>query len=327
MQMLLAGKGGPSATLTFTDRTSALNTAGWASSGVAYGAAWDGSQFMLVGEEGGNNASVATSADAITWTQRVADTFTGSDTLLRDVVWTGSQFVVVGHDNTIATSPDGVTWTQRTGPTGSWGATTNIHCVCWSGSLLLIGGEGGRIATSPDGVTWTDRPSLRGTTWGTTDAVFGVGASGSMFVAVGNTGKVARSADGTTWTYIGTGAAAGLGAAATLYAAHWDGSKFIIGGVDGHMSSSPDAVTWTLQNILRTTTSWGLTRDVYSICYDSVNQRHLVVGENGYVANSLTDLTSYTVSVSPVSANTKRGIAVNGSGLFIIGGETKVSAQ
>ncbi len=49
-------------------------------------------------------------AFALTWTTQTS----GTDNVLRGVVYAGGQFVAVGNQGTVLTSPDGVTWTAQT---------------------------------------------------------------------------------------------------------------------------------------------------------------------------------------------------------------------
>jgi serine/threonine protein kinase len=75
------------------------------------GVAWSGSQFVAVGHGIGNSGSVLTSPDGRAWTAQ--NSSTSQYYYLSDVVWSGSQFVVVGESGDILTSPDGRTWTAQ----------------------------------------------------------------------------------------------------------------------------------------------------------------------------------------------------------------------
>lgn len=81
---------------SFTARTSPVSNS-W------YAIATSPSIAVIVG-----GLYIATSVDGITWTLQ----HTVSGTSLRDVVWTGDQFIALGvNSNTIYTSPDGINWT------------------------------------------------------------------------------------------------------------------------------------------------------------------------------------------------------------------------
>ncbi|HLL68806.1 MAG TPA: hypothetical protein VK453_24290 [Micromonosporaceae bacterium] len=117
---------------------------------VLYG----GGTWVILGNQSGTafaaTSTVATSADAITWTAR---------TLPASVNWSGlaygnGVFVAVAENSTIAaTSTDGITWTQRAMPAGGgW------FSVGFGDGLFVALGKGmASIATSTDGITWTLR--------------------------------------------------------------------------------------------------------------------------------------------------------------------------
>lgn len=135
----------------------------------------------------GSNLSgngISTSPDGVTWTPRTNP----SPQLLRDVIWTGSQFVSVGAGGVIVTSPDGVTWTLRTS-----GVSAPLNGGTASPSVIVVVGDSGSLATSPDGITWTPRTS------NTTFSLKKVAWTGAEFVAVGSSGRAIRSTDGVTW--------------------------------------------------------------------------------------------------------------------------------
>ena len=97
-----------------------------------------------------------------------------------DVIWNGSQFVVVGSYGSIRTSPDGITWTVR----DDFSISETISAISWNGSLFVVVGTQGLVRTSPDGVTWTTRGSAI-SKW-LTSIVW----DGSKFVAVGIGGNI-----------------------------------------------------------------------------------------------------------------------------------------
>lgn len=70
---------------------------------------------------------------------------------LRDVVWTGTQFIVVGDYGALLTSANGTTWTPRNIATGR-----DLLAVGISGSQFMAAGEDGIILRSTDGASWTE---------------------------------------------------------------------------------------------------------------------------------------------------------------------------
>jgi hypothetical protein len=149
---------------------------------------------------------------------------------LRDLIWTGTQFVAVG-DNVALTSPDGVQWARHDLPSG--GGTIPLISVCWTGNQLVAVGNQ-EILTSPDGVTWTSR-TLPARTDGVAYTLLSVAGSSSRVVATGD-GVVLTSADGATWEVVVTWVAATR--------VLWTGSVFVV--VDPRLlANSVDGIHWT----------------------------------------------------------------------------------
>lgn len=141
---------------------------GGALRGITYG----NSLYVVVGGSG----YIATSPDAITWTQRTVSgtpSFTG-------VCWTGSLFVAVGSSGAIHTSPDGITWTSRTS-----GITNTLRAVSYIGSTIVAVGDASRILTSTNGVTWTARTSAD-----STKGFYGVAGNSSVALVCGTNGYI-----------------------------------------------------------------------------------------------------------------------------------------
>jgi hypothetical protein len=239
--------------------------------GVLYGVAWNGTMFVAVGERilaspdgrrwivvatfptcafarvAANTSSfvaaggfygrgcLATSSDGRAWTDRTS-TLPNNDSVLTDVIWTGSTFVALGNANrgifgltsVLLTSPDGGTWTQQ------FGANAFLSDVAWNGTLFVAVGSQvrqGSIFTSPDGKTWTRVRAnvsypLRAIVW-----------NGANFVAVGSGGVLVTSQDGKTW------ANRQSGTTADLMSISWSGSRFVAVG-RGIILTSADGVTW-----------------------------------------------------------------------------------
>lgn len=137
----------------------------------AFGAVWDGNQFLVAGEDydfttpAGWRGCVFTSptANSGTWTRRI---FTGSR--LNGVAYGNGVHVAVGDDGTIRRSIDGgVNWTPSTS-----GTPNRLTCVSFGGGRFVAVGydyfyveppaTGGRynglvcVLTSTDGQTWTN---------------------------------------------------------------------------------------------------------------------------------------------------------------------------
>lgn len=162
----------------------------------------------------------ASSEDGVVWTQRssafasLTITATAKDTnagyvartlpaagFWQDVIWDGTQFIAVGHDNVSATrgarSTDGETWVSVTLPTVS--GQFEYTAVAYNGTnqyVALINNTR-HIASSSNGTTWAGTVNAIPTAGQWADMVFGNG----RYVAVSSAqNRTAYSTDGVTWT-------------------------------------------------------------------------------------------------------------------------------
>jgi hypothetical protein len=155
-----------------------------------HGAAWTGSKFVLVGDNGtilvmsqqGGPPNVQTSGTA--------------ENLTAIAVNGGGKIVTVGTNGTILTSPDAITWNPRVSNTGATlQAVAGIGSAVGSIQFIAVG-AGGKIVTSNNGNTWSVASSKTASNFG------GVAFSGALFIAVGNAGTFDSSPDGVTWTVV-----------------------------------------------------------------------------------------------------------------------------
>ncbi len=189
-----------------------------------YSVATSGSRFVAVGDSPAprrdwspSEAIVVTSTDGATWTVQHRSGSGSTFSQLNKVIWTGTQFVAVGHDEfltvslplpryaLILTSPDGISWTQRAPRQVDVGGAgmPGMASIAASESLVVAVGNWGRPAawTSTDAEVWTrhlvSSPELRqlaDVTWGN-----------GRFVAVGLPDSSAQapaifsSVDGIAW--------------------------------------------------------------------------------------------------------------------------------
>ena len=108
------------------------------------------------------------------------------ETWPRDLLWTGSRFVMVG-DRTYGWSEDGISWT--------FGALDlSLTALAGHGSRLVAVGAQGAAAWSEDGETWNGVPT------GTTADLVAVTWAGDRFVAAAKHGELVASPDGASWT-------------------------------------------------------------------------------------------------------------------------------
>ncbi len=151
------------------------------------GVAGDGNNLIVVV---GTNGTILTSTnDGVNW--QAATSNVNND--LNDISWDGSQFGVVGSNDTILTSPDGLSWTKHNPGTSdiTFIAATQLVSSSLANPVLSAVGSSGTFVVSPDAVTGYAIPTgtnqqLSGITW--VDNV-----SPPYFVMVGNDGTVLNS--------------------------------------------------------------------------------------------------------------------------------------
>lgn len=190
---------------------------------------------------------LATSPDAVTWTQRTSGFGTND---IRDIAWSETLGLAVcgGLLGTVSTSSNGTTWS------GSQPAAfgfTDIRGMIWNKSLGLFHGNGsaggaGQHATSPNGTTWTTRTGPSDTAQGGAGVTSG---TVSMLICVGANGTIDKSTDGSTWTAQDPGGATDVGSDVV----HSDALGLYVhvsyaSGSDAFIRTSPDTTTWTLQS-------------------------------------------------------------------------------
>jgi hypothetical protein len=154
------------------------------------GAAWNGSKFILVGDNGTILTLLATGVPPNTQVSGTGENLEGV------AVGAGGKIAVVGTNGTILTSTDNVTWNPRVSNTGA-----NLQAVTAAssavGSVQFVAvGSGGKIVTSNNGNTWSTASSK------TPNNLAGVAWSGTLFVAVGNAGTFDTSPDAVTWSVV-----------------------------------------------------------------------------------------------------------------------------
>lgn len=248
---------------------------------------------------GGFVGSVITSSDGETWT--VLPPGQAANATLMDVVWTGSQLVVVGGGGTIQTSPDGETWTSR-----ATGTTTELRSIAWTGSLFVVVGGFGGIWTSPDGETWTAQSS--GTT---TTPYYSIVWNGTQLVAVGNGGGVLSSPDGETWTRYSTSTSSQLNGVT------WTGTQFVAVGGGGATVTSPDGETWTQEASAEGT----LTDVIWT------GTQLVAVGSGGGIYTSPADGTALSVSPRQHARSTTLDFRAAGRGIAFAAPTGAVAAR
>lgn len=196
-------------------------------------AAHTGARWIAVGD------GAWASTDGITWTETLPAANSG---VLTRVVWTGTQAVAVGLDNSgsgksqIWTSADGLLWTQATVPAT---ALKKLNGVGYFGGLLVAAGEGGLVVTSPDfGTTWSKFGVVLKKDEHFMDVAFG----NNVFVGVTNLGGVWTSASGSKWVNR-KAASSGM-----LKRIIWAGNQFVTVGDGGRELYSFGGLEWVTTN-------------------------------------------------------------------------------
>lgn len=185
---------------------------------------WSGSIFLACG----NNGTIATSSNGVTWTDRNANTQED----LEGVIFGNGLFVAVGDAGTVVTSPTGSLWDA-----GNVGAATDLEAVAYGNGRFVTVGRDGGIFSSINGTTWNARNST------TSKHLEGVAFGNNTFVAIGDDGTVIRSENGIDWT------ASSPSGTLDLNEIAFGGGKFVVAANLGTVLSSEDGLSWQIDNV------------------------------------------------------------------------------
>lgn len=143
-----------------------------------------------------SGAYVATSTDAITWTQQTGSIPFGTN--WNALACNGSVWVAANKNNTQGTvyysSDNGVTWGAAVVVAGS----NNCNQIVSNGSLFFMNFNNGKVYSSSNGSTWTESTAYWTAVGSTSSAIYNVGWTGSHWIVNNQWGTLA-SADLTTW--------------------------------------------------------------------------------------------------------------------------------
>jgi hypothetical protein len=206
---------------------------------------------------------VATSTDAVTWTQRTSALPFG--TTWNRLSCNGSIWVAANANNSQGTvyysSDNGVTWT----PANLIAAADNVSCLINNGTTFMAGLSNGRIYTSTNGSTWTENSAYNTATNSSFPAIYNLGWTGTHWIVDTVYGAL-QSSDLTTWGgYTGVN----LGRVITnIYSTAWSTaySKYYSTRLTAsvpNIFSSPNGLAWTTLSTL------GITP--YKICCAGAN--------------------------------------------------------
>jgi hypothetical protein len=266
-------------------------------------------------------SDAASSPDGVNWTVRdgaytnVTVTSTAKDTTATtytartlpstsywtDVIWTGTRFVAIGHDNAAAivgaTSTDGEAWSTLTMPSVS---AYTASALAFNGTTRYIGliQDSRNIVYSSDGTTWLSTLNAIPTTGGWSDIVYGdkfVGVSGSQ-------NRTAYSSDGITWLN-GTISASSTEYTSIAYGTVGANTYYVVvtgsSGTSQISAYSVDGITWTAGSTMPSADVWS------SVAYG--NGRFVAVAGNTTGTTTTkaaysTNGTSWTAATMPGSA-------------------------
>jgi hypothetical protein len=250
-----------------------LHAAGWRveSSGTLNdlnGAAWDGKQFVAVGNAGtiltsqdgqnwaqqstirkdltcvistthglvagGGTGEMFGSSDGSEWSAHKTD-FSGKFTGL---VSNNSLILAVRGDRTIVASDDGVNWSNQSIEQANGLQLERMRMKYnpapqageWSGNKFVL--VGAAVIASPDGDHWTWASNGPGR------ILYGITNNGTLAVAVGEEGTITASSDGQTWVPRESGTKS------RLNACYWTGRYFVAVGAAGTILFSEDGMVW-----------------------------------------------------------------------------------
>lgn len=138
---------------TWTPQTSAFDNVASLDAGIA-AACWDGSRWVVVGQNSSGSGRCASSPDGVTWTTQASPTM-GTPYA---VAYSSGLYVCVGSGgagNRICTSTDLSSWTARAGSV----STNTYFDIVWNGTGFVIVGTDlagtAVVEASSDGINWS----------------------------------------------------------------------------------------------------------------------------------------------------------------------------
>jgi hypothetical protein len=206
-------------------------------------------KYVAVGYTSSGGAFIATSTDAVTWTQNTA--VIPLTSALDQVVNVGSTWLATNNSasaSMLYSTDNGVTWAPS-----AFGVATPLRSLAASNSTFVVGGNNGRIYYSTDGNTWTESTSFI-TATGSAITVYAVSWSGSHFMVSNAFGTLATT-DLVTWfSYASTNF--GRNASGVWQSSTWSSaySRYYTcrnNSSTPNINSSPNGLLWT--NLLSST--------------------------------------------------------------------------
>jgi len=219
--------------------------------------------YMAVGSCS-SGAYVATSTDAITWTQRTGALAVASNFSL--ITCNGSVWVATNPSNSQGTvyysSDNGLTWA----PSIVVASAVNFQCLINNGSTFLLSGSNYKLYSSTNGSTWTDVTSYTTAIGSSTAVIYNLGWTGTNWIVDNQYGAL-TSTNLTTWAgYVGN--SLGRINVTTVYATSYSTAygKYYS---SKNISSQPNVFSSTNGYVWENLASWS--SSPYKVCCAGAN--------------------------------------------------------
>jgi alpha-tubulin suppressor-like RCC1 family protein len=209
-----------------------------------YGVGWNGTMWIVVGNNTSPNRSMCYSYDGINWTG------VNSNAIMSQVigiVWNGNMWVAGGNGtNSLAYSYDGISWTG----VNSNAIMSQVRGIVWNGTMWVASGFGtATIVYSYDGKLWTGVSNSNALTNG---LGYGVSWNGKMFIMGGNPPNTfVYSYNGIQWVGLGASVITSYNRAIG-HSNRYENSivvkrrRIVAGGEGTHtLAYSTDGIQWT----------------------------------------------------------------------------------
>ncbi len=303
------------------------------------GGFWDGSRFVLVGQDynftaGDFTGVIYTSADGTTWSTTAQYTNPTTGTPLNAVASSGGTLVACGEQGSLLRSTNGTTWT----PVSLMSLVQTGRSVAYGNGVFVLTASNSstntvQLYTSPDGLTWTDHSSVLGTLGQSSTARTAI-YLGNRFIVNGWYVQLLTSSDGGTsfQTTRGSGNYELLPALAYGNGVYFAGGikqKYFVGESDAarHLLSV-DGVNWTnltVPSYLKTTS--GSNDSYLGQAATFFKNTIIIVGKNGVIAQSdvitaSIQSTAPQINIQPVAASVTSG---NAASFFVAASATTTS--
>jgi hypothetical protein len=269
--------------LTSTDNDTWVNTAtNWPDSSVPNELQYLNGKFILIGSN-----AICVSSDGINWRNTY---YSSSFVNISSVAYGAGRYVVTSSTaNITLTSVDGENWTTLVNAGNS--STFTGGRIAFGNSRFVIISSTGSTLYSSDGISWTVGSMGLSST---TDLLFANG----VFVAANGT-NIRYSSDGITWV-----TALAILSPWILNAVKYVNNNFIAMGQNGFYYSA-DGITWTIGLSYAST---NISFTVNDVVWDGA--QYLIATASNRIFSSSSISGPYTISYSPVTAQSSAGISL-----------------